>query len=219
MRQFKWITVCLLLAILLTVGAIPAFAESGNVTYSGNSGSFIFAPGSDNSPTDLFPNFKDVMPGDSISQTIKVKNNANNRVKVEIYMRALGAHEESEAFLSQLGLRVKKETNTNMFNAAANETAQLTDWVLLGTLYSGGETELKVILDVPTSLDNNHKKEIGYLDWQFMVRELPIESTDPEPPTGGESQIGWYIGLMVGSGLIILLLLLFYRKKKRDENA
>ena len=117
-------------ALLLSCVAVVS-AENGNVTYSGDAGKFIFAPGSSYSPTDLFPNFKDVMPGDSIAQSITVKNDASNKVKVKIYMRSLGAHAESAEFLSKLHLRVEKsEDNTMayMFDAAASETAQLTEW-------------------------------------------------------------------------------------------
>lgn len=206
--------------VLLLSCVMPVMAADGNVTYSGDAGKFIFAPGSEYSPTDLFPNFKDVMPGDSLTQQITVKNDASNKVKVKIYIRSLGAHEESEEFLSQLHLRVEKsEDNTMayMFDAAANETAQLTDWVCLGTLYSGGEVNLNVILDVPVELGNDYQDAIGYLDWEFMIEEYEIEPTDPEPPkTGDESQILLWAGLMVGS-LVMLLILLFCGKKKEIE--
>ena len=205
---------------LLVSLAVPVFAEDGNVTYSGNSGSIIFAPGSEYSPTDLFPNFKDVMPGDSLTQAITVKNDANKKVKVRIYMRALGAHENSEEFLSRLRLRMEKSANNTMeymFDAAASETAQLTDWVYLGTLYSGGKVNLNVILDVPTSLDNNYQELIGYLDWEFMIEERKIEPGDPQPPkTGDDFQIWLWVGMMTVSLLALLLLLLGKRRKKED---
>ena len=66
-------------------------AADGNVTYSGNAGEFIFSPGTEHSPTDLFDNFKNVMPGDTISQKITVKNNADGNVKAEIFLRSFGA--------------------------------------------------------------------------------------------------------------------------------
>ena len=209
----------LCVCMLLLSYALPVFAVDGNVTYSGDAGEFIFAPGSEYSPTDLFPDFKDVMPGDSITQEITVRNDASRRVKIKVYMRSLGAHEDSVEFLSQLHLRVEKSGNNTMaymFDAAADETAQLTDWVLLGTLYSGGEVNLNVILDVPVDLDNQFQQRIGYLDWEFMIREYEIDPTDPEPPkTGDASNIWLWAGLMALSLLAIIILLL--PKRRKDE--
>lgn len=215
MKRLYSFVLIFLLALSMTV---TAFAAEGNVTYSGDAGKFIFAPGSEYSPTDLFPNFKDVMPGDSISQKIVIKNDASNKVKIKVYMRSLGAHPDSEEFLSQLHLRVEKVTDTIMFDAAADQSAQLTEWVCLGTLYSGGEVELNVILDVPTSLDNTNKNLIGYLDWQFMIEELPVEPGDPEPPkTGDDFSVGLHMMAFAGSGILLILLLL--RRKKEAQQA
>ena len=214
----KRFTICLFSALLLISLVMPAFAADGNVTYSGNSGQLIFAPGSQYSPTDLFPNFKDVMPGDSISQTITVKNKASKKVKVKLYMRALGAQEGSEEFLGRLRLRVEKSANNTMdymFDAAASETAQLTEWTYLGTIYSGGTVNLNVILDVPTSLDNTHRDQIGYLDWEFKIEERPVEPGDPKPPKTGDEFMAWlWAGLMILSMTGILFLVIMKKRKE-----
>ena len=219
----KIITILITLAVLLS-STVTVFAADGKVTYSGNAGNFVFEPGSEHSLTDLFPNFKGVMPGDTLTQKITVKNDADNKVKVKIYIRSLGAHEDSVEFLSQLGLKVAKSEENEMaymFDAAANETAQLTDWVCLGTLYSGGEVNLDVTLNVHTSLDNEFQNKIGYLDWEFMIEEFPIEEGDPKPPqTGDNSNMGLWFALMISS-LAMLIILLVWRKKDKEneENA
>lgn len=209
----------LFLAVILTASWLPtAGAADGNVTYQEDAEEFIFSPGSVYSPTDLFPNFKEVMPGDTVSQRIVIRNDASKKVKIKVYMRSLGAHPDSEAFLSQLRLRVTQPEQTIMFDAAASVSAQLTDWVYLGTLYSGGETELDVLLDVPVTLDNQFQELVGYLDWQFMVEQLPVEPSDPKPPqTGDDSRIYLYGGLMAVSGMLFLFLLLPKRKKKEES--
>lgn len=219
----KIITILITLAVLLS-STVTVFAADGKVTYSGNAGSFVFEPGSDHSLTDLFPNFKGVMPGDKLTQQITVKNDADNNVKVKIYVRSLGAHEDSKAFLSQLGLKVKTSSENEMaymFDAAASETAQLTDWVCLGTLYSGGEVNLEVTLNVPVELPNEFQNKIGYLDWEFMIEEFPIEEGDPKPPqTGDNSNMALWFTIMICS-LIMMIILLVWRKKDKEneENA
>lgn len=220
----KKIITLLIVCVIALSSVLPVYAADGKVTYSGNAGSFVFEPGSDHSLTDLFPNFKSVMPGDTLTQKITVKNDADNKVKVKIYMRSLGAHEDSVEFLSQLGLKVAKSEENEMaymFDAAANKTTQLTDWVCLGTLYSGGEVNLDVTLNVHTSLDNEFQNKIGYLDWEFMIEEFPIEEGDPKPPqTGDNSNMGLWFALMISS-LAMLIILLVWRKKDKEneENA
>lgn len=218
----KKIITLLIAFVLLLSSTVTVFAADGKVTYSGNAGNFVFEPGSEHSLTDLFPNFKGVMPGDSLTQKITVKNNADNKVKVKIYMRSLGAHADSVEFFSQLGLKVAKSEENKMaymFDAKANETAQLTDWVYLGTLYSGGEVNLDVTLNVPVELDNEFQNKIGYLDWEFMIEEFPVEPGDPEPPkTGDSSTMGLWFALMI-SALAMLIILFIWRKKDKEENA
>ena len=220
MKKMRTIFSFVLAMLFLFSGAVTVAAETGNVTYSGDAGQFIFAPGSANSPTDLFPDFKDVMPGDIIHQRIVIRNDASEEVKIKVYLRALGAHEGSEEFLSQLKLRVETADDTALFQAPADETAQLTDWVCLGLVYSGGEIELDVLLEVPTSLDNNYKNLIGYLDWEFMIEEFPVEDDDPKPPPRGDDfRWQWYAAGLAGSVFMILLLILWEKKRKEDESA
>ena len=196
---------------------LPAHAENGKVTYNGDSYNFVFEPGSEKSPTDLFPNLKDVMPGDTLTQKITVKNDASEDIKVKLYIRSLGAKEDSEEFLSQLGLKVQKSQENEMaymFDAAADETAQLTDWVYLGMLYSGGEVNLDVMLEVPTELGNEFQDAVGYLDWEFKIEEFPAEDDDPQPPlTGDNAYFGLSVALMCISA-VLLVILMFWKKEK-----
>jgi hypothetical protein len=235
--------ILLTLTALLISTAITASAK-GTVTYDGEAQNFIFAPGSTYSPTDLFENFKNVMPGDSLTQQITVKNDASDQVYVKIYLRSQGATEETTEFLSQLKMTVALSADSatsQLFDAAADQTDGLTDWVLLGTLYSGGEVNLDVTLTVPIELGNEYQNALGEINWQFKVEEYPVEKDDPtesetpnpgqpsddttkpnqtgtasSPKTGDTAQIGLYCGLLVGSvGLLICIFVL--AKKKKDQ--
>lgn len=202
--------------LMLTLGM--SVRAAGSVTYIGNAEKFVFAPGSEYSPTDLFSEFKNVMPGDTLTEQILIKNDITNGVKIRVYMRSLGAQENTQEFLSQMHLKVQQNEDTVLFAAPADQTAQLTDWVCLGTVYSGGEIGLTVTLEVPITMGNDYQNEIGYMDWEFKIEELPIELSDPKPPkTGDTSNIILYSGLMVVSLSALMFLLIGKRKKQKES--
>lgn len=202
-----------LLAAILLVLTIPtgAYGE-GKVSYQGSAEKFVFSPGSEFSPSDLFTDLKNVMPGDSITQKIVVKNDASQKVKAKIYLRSLGGRKGSEAILSKMKLRVTQDEDSVLFDASAGEKAQLEQWVLLGTLYSGGEAQLTLNLDVPVDLANDFQDAVGYLDWQFKVEEFPEQPEQPE--TGDRTSIAVLAGAMVLSigGVIGIAICLKKRK-------
>lgn len=205
MRRFASFFLTLLLVLTLATSAMAA----PTVTYVGGAERYIDIPGGD-----LFSDFKDVMPGDSITQQIVVNNDVKNDVKIKVYLRSLGADEASKALLSQMKLTVVNKDGSVLFAAPADQTAQLTDWVGLGTIYSGGDITLDVKLDVPVTLGNEFQEQTGTVTWEFKVEEFPVESSDPKPPqTGDNSNLLLYVALMLLS-LLALILLLTQRKKK-----
>lgn len=208
-----------LMVLVMVFGLCTTAYAAGSVTYDGDANKFIFAPGTKDSPSSLFENFQNVMPGDTLTEQILIENDISNKVKIKVYMRSLGAQENTDDFLAQMNLTVEQKDDSILFAAPADETAQLIDWVYLGTVYSGGEITLDVTLEVPITMDNDYQNEIGYIDWEFKVEELPIESTDPKPPqTGDTSNLFLYAGLMIFS-FAALIILIVGKRRKQEETA
>lgn len=205
-KNMKFALVFMLTVLLMISATATAFA--GTVSYGDDDAQkFIIAP------ENLFDKMQNVMPGDTCTEKITIKNNRLNNVKIKVYIRSLGAEENSAEFLSKLKLTVNAEDNdTAMFQAPADQTAQLSDWTYIGTVFSGGKIDLNISLEIPKDLDNAFQNAVGALNWEFAVEELPIEEDDPS--TGDESMIALFAALVAASVAIFVVAAV-----KRRKNA
>ena len=173
----------LMLLIVMSLSS-TAFAAAPSITFKGFTSGFDFQPGSEYTETDLFNSFKNVMPGDTVTETITFTNSASDCDFVNLYMRA-EAHDETAnplspkvadketiaamtEFLSMLSMKVWNGTEL-IYDAAPNELGGLGSNKFLGTFRSGETATLKVELSVPIDLDNKFADRIGEVDWIFHV--------------------------------------------------
>lgn len=206
MRRFLNLFVTLLVVLALATSAMAA----STVTYKNGAENYIDVPGGD-----LFSSFKDVMPGDSITQQITVKNDTDADIKVSL--RSLGADEAAKALLSQMTLKVQTADGAVFLNDTG-----LDQWKTLAVI-SAGEEEivLDLTLEVPVTMGNEFQNMSGTITWEFAVEEIPEPTTEPTDPsdssdripTGDNSNLLLYVALMLLS-LLALILLLTQRKKK-----
>ena len=174
----------LVLTLLLTVSLATSAFASSSITFKGFSAGFDFQPGSEYTETDLFDGFKNVMPGDTVTDTITFTNEATDCDYVNFYMRA-EAHDEAgnplsekvaeketvatmTEFLSKLSMKVWNGTEL-IYDASPDQLDGLKDNTLLGTFRTGDTTTLKVELTVPIELDNRFANRVGEVDWIFHV--------------------------------------------------
>ena len=71
----KIMSILLSLLVLCGMALAEEAASGASVTYEGRAEKFVFLPGSELSDSDLFENFKGVLPGDVLTQQIRVAKN------------------------------------------------------------------------------------------------------------------------------------------------
>lgn len=183
-KSFKAITSLVLMLLVVMSMSVTAFAASPSITFEGFSKGFDFQPGSEYTETDLFGSFKNVMPGDTVTETITFTNSATDCDFVNLYMRA-EAHDETDnplspkvaeketvatmtKFLSKLSMKVWNGTEL-IYDASPDQLDGLKSNKLLGTFRTGETATLKVELSVPIELGNEYANRVGEVDWIFHV--------------------------------------------------
>ena len=183
-KLLKAITSLILMLLAVMSMTVTAFAASSSITFEGFSKGFDFRPGSEYTQTDLFGNLKNVMPGDTVTETITFTNSAADCDFVNLYMRA-ETHDETanplsekvaEAetvvtmtdFLSKLSMKVWNGTEL-IYDASPDQLDGLKNNKLLGTFRTGETATLKVELSVPIELGNEYANRVGEVDWVFHV--------------------------------------------------
>lgn len=226
-KTLKTISALALVLVLLLGMSATAFAES-KVTYEGGAEKFVFLPGSEYSETDLFENFKGVMPGDVITQEITVQNNYTKAEKVKIYLRAV-VHDEQgnplseevartedlvsmQDFLSQLTMTVKQGDKV-LFSASPDELDGLKENVLLGAFPGKSYTKLVVELSVPIELGNEYANRVGEVDWVFTAEEVT-----KTVQTGDDSDLILWAALMTLSLVTAAGVILSLNRKNKEHS-
>ena len=242
-RLFRLVVAMLTAVLCLSLVPVGAFAAS-NVT--AKDGKVIaYAPGSAFSNTDLFDNFKNVLPGDVITQSIYVENKVYNSAYIKVYIRAL-PHDYTtnpvqpavnsqltndtrrgttdnlaymNDFLSQLGMSVYNGSAL-VSSGTASTSGGLTNYVYLGSLNYGQGLNLTANLQIPTTLSSKYNNRIGEVDWQFLVEAYDSNGNPYTPgwiPTklAQTGQIYWPIPILALFGAQFLLVGFFVSRRKK----
>ena len=170
---------CVIIACLPALGI---YAADTSVIYAGHADNFVFIP----TTKDLFDNFKNVVPGDTRSQKITVRNTSNSTA--EIFLRAEVVEPRFKAFLRGINLSVTAETTQSWYNASAADmgTTGMTVNRSLGLFSPGADLDFTVNLSIPITWGNEFQSGFGEVVWVFTVIEedtfIPPPVTPPTTP-------------------------------------
>lgn len=190
MKNIKYISRFLYLVIvfcliLATTGNSVALAANDKVsgpaiTYTEAKNAISFSgTGANNS--DLFPKFKGLVPGDSVTQTITLISDKTNTNNCTFSMKAANSDKKDKDFLNYLYLSVEKDgEKISSGKAAAGEG--LNQWADLGTLAAGESLTVKVTLNVDKGMDNDFQNYDCKIRWMFRTVTADVIPNQPNVP-------------------------------------
>ena len=205
--------------LLCSLGAV-AFADS-TVTYATDHKFYVTAD------TDLFDGFKNIMPGDTRTETITVRNQCYSSQYIYIYMQALphdptaGPHVSSVAanesyatmmdFLSQISLTVTLN-GAPISQDTADKSAGLASRQLIGVFKAPGQSTVQATVSVPITMGNEYAQRMGEIDWVFTAEEWgePVNLR-----TGDDSNMTlWLLFILISMAALTWIFIVIRRKKK-----
>ena len=209
--------IALLLAVVCCLTAMIPISADDSIIYDGESHEFVFV----HDEVDEDGEEIRVMPGDTIKRKLTVKNDAERGVKVNIFVRPLvkviGSETGVAEYLPEVTVTIAKARENRMgymFEASADQLDENGEWLMLGTLYSGGEVNLEVTLDFPVTLGNDFQGAAFYLE--FRVQEFPKEPDDPEPPQTGDVNNVVLFSCTAAVATVLILIPILARRRRRD---
>ena len=146
-------------------------------------------------------------------------NDVSHGTKINIYVRPIVKvvleGSTVEEYLPDVIVTVNESEDNRMaymFDQAAIDVDENNEWIMLGTLYSGGEVNLDLTLEFPITLGNEYQDADFYLD--FMIREFPKEPDDPEPPQTGDTNQVVLFSCISAVALVLILLTIVSRRRR-----
>lgn len=214
------------------------------VQFKGEQAGFVF----DENKDDLFANFKNLVPGETCNQSIRIENSSGaNQV---IFLHAKVAEQEADQQVIALVqemlqkyaiVRVTNQDGQLIYdgpadgNLAVDKSApdSMSKPISLGAFAKDKPQSLSVELSLNPEMDNQYQSLLGKVTWVFSASGAdegdvvpPIEqpttgpsSPEPSPGMGDDSNLQlWLAGLGVSTVLLLACCVNMSIKKKNTEN-
>ena len=201
--KFKILTSILLVAaVLVGIFAVNAFADTGvpTVNFDYSKRQFTFSnvsPYGGSEYPDLFTDLKNLMPGDSRTQKIKVTASSLEGGTANMYLR-VDKESENKEYIDLL----TREGVTLTVSKDGKEIASgdLEKGVFLGKLEGRDALNLDVTFNLPLEAGNDLQNKVGTVDWVFTAEYIPapIIIIPPENPPIPELEKGEHYAYIIG---------------------
>ena len=209
------------------------------VEFQNPANGFVFTPtdeaGYTVSVQDLFYNFKNLLPGETVSQTITVTNRYSQ--ETEIFLRAEDIGQSLSPEQAELVDKLLREYASivvtddtgrvlydgpiwgNLDGAGSNPGTMKND-ISLGKFAVGQTKNLNVQLQIDPEMGNEYQELWGLVRWVWSAQGDEITETPADPPkTGDTSNIALFGSIAGVSAASLIIMLILGRKKRKKEAA
>ena len=226
--------------LLLFSFAATAYAADASATYNGSyvGTLFSFAP---NDGTGLFPNFQNMMPGETYTQNVTVSNASYERI--ELFLKGEPVSESKAGLFDKITMEIRKQDGTLLVSERVSSAwpqngvaTNAGTFLYLGRFSAGDAETLTVTMKLPVDLNNDYMDAVGKVNWVFQADVyMPDDGGDndgPRLPLGPGAAItinentiplspgtGDHANMLLWGGLFVVFAILFavllYKRRKQ----
>lgn len=222
-RSLHCVVAAIFCMVALTVPA-RAFADTPAIAYDGNACQLTVSGATGSSgESDLFPTFKDLMPGDVREQQIEVRA-TGVKSQVRVFVRVVVDHETAH-LLSPITLTASAGDASAGWLQTGTPGSVFAHPTQVATFTSDGSTVLNLQLSVPTSVGNELADANKAIRWEITAEDdgekIPMQSADSKKPgllglvATGDSTLTLLLVLLTLASIAFIAALLLSRRDKR----
>ncbi len=218
---------CVVAAIFCVVAlAAPAhaFADTPAIFYDGNARQLTVSGATASSgETDLFPAFKELMPGDEREQQIEIRA-TGVKSQVRVFVRAV-VDQETASLLSPIALTATVGDASADWLQTGTPGSVFAHPTQVATFTGDGSTVLNLQLSVPTSVGNELADASKTIRWEITAEDdgetIPAQPAGSKKPSlfglaaTGDSSLALLLTLLTLAIIAFMAALLLSRRNKR----
>lgn len=215
--------VAAIFCIVALAAPVRAFADAPAIAYDGNARQLtvLGAMGSSDYP-DLFPAFKDLMPGDERDQQIEIRA-TGVKSQVRVFVRAV-VDQETADMPSPITLTAAGDSSAGWLQVGTPDSV-FAHPTQVATFTGDGSTVLNLRLSVPTTVGNELADVNKTIRWEITAEDdgekIPVQSAGSKKPgllglvATGDSTLTLLLVLLTLAIITFIAALLLSRRDKR----